>query len=228
MNQIRVQNKEERLLGSLTEFFNKTDNTLPNGNTHSSPKNVEIIKPIINGETISLRILDWFVTNYSKAHNTTILQKDISVSTMENGGKTTRIQPKRFNVWTEYKSQLKLFSKEAFDPFCRISGNQRNPKRKQKKSRQLIQFYYSTDDYLETTLGQLNFFRWVITNGILEYISEHQDEIENDMIETHKRTKANGVKVTKNVGTSKSKQKMTIAAARTFTDRTTKILVSFE
>ena len=216
MNQVKVQNKEERLLGSLTEFFNKSDN-------------VEIIKPIINGETISLRILDWFVTNYSKAHNTTILQKDISVSTNENGGKTTRISPKRFNVWTEYKSQLKLFSKEAFDPFCRISGNQRNPKRKQNKSRQLIQFYYGTgeEDYLETTLGQLNFFRWVISNGILEYIKEHQNDIEDDMIETHKRTKS-GVKVTKNVGNGKTKQKMTIAAARTFTDRTSKILVSFE
>ncbi len=42
------------LLNNLMKFYNKNNN-------------LDKILPIINGEsTISLRLIDWFVTNYSK------------------------------------------------------------------------------------------------------------------------------------------------------------------
>ena len=34
---------------------------------------------------------------------------------------------------------------------------------------------------METTIGQLNFFKWAIDNKILDYIERYYDEIEKDM-----------------------------------------------
>ena len=62
------------------------------------------------------------------------------------------------NVYNSYKSQLKAYSKKRFDPFCR---------------RERIKFINHNNDEIITTAGQLNFFRWVIENNILDYISEY-------------------------------------------------------
>ena len=41
---------------------------------------------------------------------------------------------------------------------------------------------FNCKDYnIETTLGQLNFFKWALDNMILEYITENYNHIENDM-----------------------------------------------
>jgi hypothetical protein len=68
-------------------------------------------------KSISLRIIDWFATNYSKKHNTIfIIYKD------ENGEKILNETDEilhQFNVYNSYKSQLKAYSKKRFDPFCR-------------------------------------------------------------------------------------------------------------
>ena len=70
------------LLKKLMEFYRKDDN-------------INKILPIINGEhKISLRLIDWFVTNYSKKYYTTytILVKG---------------EPKRFKIYVDYKLKLK-------------------------------------------------------------------------------------------------------------------------
>jgi hypothetical protein len=51
---------------------------------------------------ISLRLIDWFVTNYAKRHTIGYVL----------GGQ-------EFMVYMSYKSQLKAYSKKLFDPFCR-------------------------------------------------------------------------------------------------------------
>lgn len=64
---------------------------------------LDIIIPIINGHSpISLRLIDWFVTNYSKKYFTTY-----------------NVNDKRFQVYTEYRLKLKAYKKRRFDPFCR-------------------------------------------------------------------------------------------------------------
>lgn len=68
---------------------------------------------------------------------------------------------KFFDVYSEYKNQLTSFTKENFDPFRR--GN-------------LIAFHGIT-----TTICQLNFFRWAIPNGILNYVIANSQEIESEM-----------------------------------------------
>jgi activator of HSP90 ATPase len=65
-----------------------------------------------------------------------------------------------------YKNQLKAYSKKLFDPFCR---------------RERISFQIPGPDAFLTTVGQLNFFRWALEKGILDYIKGHQPEIEKEM-----------------------------------------------
>ena len=153
MSKIHKSNnvKQNLLMNSLENFF-KTNN------------NLETIMPIIRGQSkISLRVMDWFVTNYSKKHNISFLiDKDgniINSIKTDNAGK-------EFVVYLDYKLQLKGYQKKQFDPFCRRSR---------------INFYYDDDKFFVTTVGQLNFFRWTIQNSVLEYISSHLKEIENDM-----------------------------------------------
>ena len=55
---------------------------------------------------------------------------------------------KMFTVHVAYKSSLNGYSKKLFDPFCRTER---------------IEF-----QGLTTTCGQLNFIRWVLSNGIVD------------------------------------------------------------
>jgi hypothetical protein len=136
-----ISSKKDLLMQSLINFF-------------TNRNNLDQVIPIITGKsTISLRILDWFVTNYSKKNNIHY-QVEINQKT------------KNFIVYLDYKSQLKAYSKKQFDPFCR---------------RERISFIDHDNNELITTVGQLNFFRWAIENNILEYIIENYEIIENDM-----------------------------------------------
>ena len=86
-----MDKKSNLLLTSLTKFFD-------------APENRERLHDILgNGKGPSLRKLEWFVTNYSKANHVTY--------TAPNG--------KMFTVHVAYKSSLDGYSKKLFDPFCR-------------------------------------------------------------------------------------------------------------
>jgi hypothetical protein len=86
----RVQCKQDQVVAWLQEFY-----TLPG--------NLDKLLPILQGKSeISLRLVDYFVTNYSKKMNT---------SYMLNG--------KHFLVYFNYKRELNAYSKRLFDPFCR-------------------------------------------------------------------------------------------------------------
>ena len=83
------------------------------------------------------------------------------------------------NVFLNYKAQLKAFSKKHFDPFCR---------------RERVSFKYNEKDSIITTVGQLNFFRWAIDNGIIKYIKDNLKEIEEDMNTNIKKPKSKSKK----------------------------------
>jgi hypothetical protein len=116
---------------------------------------------IIEGKSdISLRILDWFVTKYSK--------KKITYN-----GNVKNVEA--FDVKISYKAQLKAYKKRYFDPF-----------RRKKK------FYYpcekegfiiinNENKHIYTTLGQLNFFRWAFTHGIVSYVEDNLNFIISEM-----------------------------------------------
>ena len=154
---------------------------------------------VINGESqISLRIVDWFVTNYSKKHF-------VVFSIMENDEKT------RFKVYNDYKLKLKAYSKKRFDPFCRWER---------------ISFPYDENKFVETTIGQLNFFKWCIENSILEYIQQHYNDIENDMNSRNSSSKKKEY-VELDGKTRKKREELSISATKCIKKENVQIRVTF-
>jgi hypothetical protein len=144
---------------------------------YSKEVNKRILTSIINQKTaISLRLLDWLVTNYSKKF-------DVHYELSKVDGEYT-LSTEHFNMWKDYKNQLKSYSKKLFDPFCRrkrIFFNTTNYEITvlTKESGKL---YDSRTDGVITTVGQLNFFRWAIVNKVIDYAFEKIEKIESDML----------------------------------------------
>lgn len=103
----------------------------------------------------SLRMLDYFVTNYARRMETSyILQNEET--------KETSI----FVVYVEYKTALDEFHKDLIDPFCRSCQDDGIEHMRDFMSR----------------LRQLNFFKWAFSHKVVDYVIQHADEIEQDHI----------------------------------------------
>lgn len=127
-------------------------------------RNIYRVIPIITSNSkISIRVIDWFVTNYSKKYNTTYKLDDANPN------------DRYFNVYIQYKCQLKAYKKKLFDPFCR---------------KQRIAFYYDEKKCIITTLGQLNFFKWAVKYHVLDYVEQNIKKITSDMINSNKSDKS--------------------------------------
>ena len=157
MTASRPESKQDVLLDSLRKFY-----------VHA--RHLKQLTDVLGctatsgSGAISLRILDWLVTNYSKKNN---------IVYFVAGADGTNAA---FNMFMEYKSQLKAYSKRYFDPFCR---------------RERLSFTDADGHEFQTTCGQLNFFRWAITNGVVEYGMKNATEIEADMMASIKHRYAN-------------------------------------
>jgi hypothetical protein len=186
-----LQTQNDLLMNNLREFYKNTDY-------------VDKIIRIINGETrISLRIVDWFVTNYSKKNYTVY---DLHV---DKGGV---LQNTRFKVYNDYKLKLKAYSKKRFDPFCRWD-------------RITIPF---GEKHMETTIGQLNFFKWAIENKVIDYIENNYTTIENDMNNRNSSSKKrNPNDSTDNTKTRKRREELSVSACKCIKKETVKIVVKF-
>lgn len=181
-----VDTKLSLLMKSLTEFY-------------TNELYIEQIKNIIDqNSVVSLRILDWFITNYSKKHRTIIFSKKGS-----------------FDVYQNYKLQLKSFSKRQFDPFCRKNK---------------IIFYYNENDYIETSCGQLCFFRWCFENDILSFVKNNLSIIEQDMKNSLKIKKANKETTSKSSESDscKKRQPLSISASRSVSKQNVSYTVKFD
>lgn len=115
--------------------------------------NIDRMNQVLRGNDASLRTIEWFVTHYAKVN-------DVVVSC--SGGP--------INVYHSYRSALKTYSKEQFDPFRR-------------HERILFRFGGEAEDEIETTVGQLNFFKWAIETGVLNYIRENRHSIDRAMLD---------------------------------------------
>ena len=169
----QIQSQEEWVLYRLNKFY-------------SGNGNLQIIKNILEGNSeLSLRLIDWFVTNYAKKYNI---------------GYTTKNQ-RYVVVYLSYKSHLKAYSKRMFDPFCRWKR---------------IRF-----QDIETTVGQLNFFEWAITDEVLDYIESHREQIHNDM-----ETRLHSTKVVTNP--NKKRHELSQSATNSLKYHTTNVTVKFD
>lgn len=189
MSQLHLLNHSTQnnlLLSNLMDYYNDKENL------------IRMMK-IINGESpISLRIVDWFVTNYSK--------KNFVVYELTQNNHTSR-----FKVFNDYKLKLKAYSKKRFDPFCRWER---------------ITIPYDNNRYMETTIGQLNFFKWALQNNVIRYIEEHYKEIEADMNNRNTSSKKNMTDHTANK-TRKKREELSISACKCIKKEDVKIVVSF-
>jgi hypothetical protein len=167
---MEIKSPEHWVLHRLSRFYDET--------------NTKKLSDVLSGKSnVSLRIIDWFVTNYAKKYNS---------SFMNDSGKYVI-------VYLAYKSHLKAYSKRMFDPFCRSKR---------------IQF-----KGLETTVGQLNFFEWIISDNILDFLEKNRDAVHADM-ET---------RIQESKDTSKTKRsELSLSATNTITKHEFPVKVSFD
>jgi hypothetical protein len=129
--------KSDILLSSINAFYNEEENRT-------------MLKSILDKSSgISLRNLEWFITNYAKKNN-------LSYTTSSG---------RLFTVHCAYKSSLDGYSKKLFDPFCRSSKIQYT--------------IPCTGEEIQTTVAQLNFIKWCIKNKVIEYIADNKNDLFN-------------------------------------------------
>ena len=186
---IEITSQEDMIIKSLNNFY-ENDN------------NITIFLDIINLNSImSIRLIDYFVTKYSK--NNKISYK------LDNEDKNNKEQ--LFNVFSSYKQQLKAYQKKHFDPFSR---GDRIP-------------YFLGEQCIITTIGQLNFFKWLISKKVYDYIKDNHDKIQIEM----NKKKINKVKNDSNIKKKSLKPKYNKPPIKTIIPKTNlstdKIIVSF-
>jgi len=170
----QIQSQEQWVLHRLEKFY-------------SVPENLEKVTAILSGTSnLSLRIIDWFVTNYAKKFNVAFTAKDRYVI-----------------VYLSYKSHLKAYSKKMFDPFCRCKR---------------IKF-----KGLDTTVGQLNFFEWVISDDILKYLEIHREAVHADM-----ESRLQELKETTDKDTRRKRHELSNSATNSLSRHDVTVKVSFE
>jgi hypothetical protein len=112
-------------------------------NFYADEKNAQHLCDILEKHKgISLRKLEWFITDYSKKRNLSY--------TMTDG--------KAFSVHCAYKSSLDGYSKKLFDPFCRTEKFE-------------YEIPHTKGAKIQTTVAQLNFIKWCIQHDIIDYIT---------------------------------------------------------
>ena len=194
-NSTNLNTQNDLLMRNLMDFYKNHDN-------------LNKMMRIINGESkISLRIVDWFVTNFAK--------KNYTIYELPSG--MNKSESIRFKVYNDYKLKLKAYSKRRFDPFCRWER---------------ISIPYDNDNFMETTIGQLNFFKWAIENRIVDYIEEHYQDIENDMNHRNSTSKRNisiddSIDTNDNGKTRKKREELSVSACKCIKKESVKIIVKF-
>jgi hypothetical protein len=170
----QIKSQEQWVLHRLERFY-------------SVPGNLEKVESILNGTSnLSLRLIDWFVTNYAKKYDVAFVAKERYVI-----------------VYLSYKSHLKAYSKKMFDPFCRCKR---------------IKF-----KGLDTTVGQLNFFEWIITDEIINYLETHRETVHADM-----ESRLQELKDTTDKDTRRKRHELSNSATNSVSRHDVTVKVSFD
>jgi hypothetical protein len=147
---------KELLLSSINSFYKGNE------------KYKLILKDIIDGKhELSLRMIDWLVTRYAKNNNIIYWINEIDDKIYHNLPENYSSEKfKKITLYLDYRAQLKSFKKFNFDAFRR---------------HERIMFNITETEEIETTIGQLNFFKWAFNNKIIIYAIENQKKIYENM-----------------------------------------------
>jgi hypothetical protein len=158
-----------------------------------------LLNSIIDGSSlISRRTFEYFVTNYAMRHN-------IVFDMMDKGNKIHLI------VHSSYKDQLKAHRKKYFDPFGR---GDRIP-------------FFSKNNSIITTIGQLNFYRWFFSKKIYDYCLLHYKEIQTELF-SNKTISKKKIKLNKKIVTPIVKKQINYIKVEYNPSLTTDIIVTFD
>jgi len=141
---------------------------------------IEIVTGTHQQKKLSLRMFDWVATNYTKKNN-------VMYKLSDNGP--------LFDVHNDYQAQLKAFTKKNFDPFC---------------SNDRILYKYNkggVPTYIQTTIAQLNFFKWAISYKVVNYVLHNFDVIFKDMNDANKRQRRESERYRKNMNDANKRRK---------------------
>lgn len=118
-----------------------------------------------NSDAPRLRTLDWACTNFAKGFpKTMLLQKE---------GKNAIVDPN-----LSYEGELRRHHRLLFDPFRRGTH-----------------IFFEIDNLIHrTTVGQLNFIKWCLENGVDKYVEENITTIRLHMSNASKRNREQGDK----------------------------------
>jgi hypothetical protein len=194
--------KQYLLIIPITKFF-------------KNARNLYVLYNLLKCKTlISLRLIEYFVVNYVLEFNTCYdlnryknnprylidnlfeINKKYNEYTPDdmvihtNDDKNNFGMPsynELFMIHDNYKCKLKEYNKKNFDPFCRWE----RVTLIYEKTTQLLNGKLSTihEKSFETTVAQLNFFKWAIENHIIDYMTEYFDVINAEMVKFEDNTK---------------------------------------
>lgn len=153
-----IESSLNSLSSSKTETSsdNKADKFMELINNFYEQLDDEMIYKIINiinrKSKISLRLIEWVVSKYSQTHILDIYSTDGIP----------------LNIYNSYHIKTKVYEKKYFDLFRRVN---------------VITYKFKNNDdmMIETTISQLNFFKWLIENNIYEYIENNRDKLSKMM-----------------------------------------------
>ena len=140
----KLSNTDIVLLESILEYYNDNHEHI-----------IKFLGVVKRKNGMSLRVIDWLVTNYSKEHSITISIQDGHL-------------PRDLN--RDYQKNLNAYNKRALDPFSR--RNKINVK---------VSHENNDVEHRATSIGQLNFFRWFFRNSVDVYLSKEKRKIELHM-----------------------------------------------
>lgn len=156
-----LSRSDEVLLDSVLRWYNEDS------------RRVEDFLLIVKRKNgMSLRVIDWLVTNFSKT-NSVILETDGV--------------PRDLN--RDYQKNLSAYNKRNMDPFAR---------------RNKISITIYGKESRNSTVGQLNFFRWFLKNNIVEFLKQNKGIVESHMKDADSRLKGRQRRANKSNTKSKS------------------------
>lgn len=141
-----LSRSDEVLLESVLEWYNE------------DPTRVDAFLSIVKRKNgMSLRVIDWLVTNYSKTKSVVLETDGV---------------PRDLN--RDYQKNLSAYNKRNMDPFARKNK---------------ISIMVNGKESRNSTVGQLNFFRWFIKNGISSFLQKNKVLVEDHMKAAESRSK---------------------------------------
>jgi hypothetical protein len=114
-------------------------------------------------------------------------------------------------VYADYKLKLRAYSKRRFDPFCRWER---------------ISYPYKENMCIQTTIGQLNFFKWALENGVISHIAKNYEVIEKDMNSRNSTSRRRSPGQSSQ--TRKRREELSVSATKSVKREEVEIVIKFD